>query len=167
MKIEWIEKYLTQAENFILNEELEKGLALLNSLLYDEPGYGRLHNHLGWAYMYYGDNEELAELHLKLAIRFDPEYHAPYLHLGELLNRLKRFDEAIGYMETGLAKKDANKMSILDAMGLAYESKREYGKAIKAYKAALLESMFTYYSNKLSDGIKRCRRKKMLAMFSL
>jgi tetratricopeptide (TPR) repeat protein len=166
MKIEWIEKYMAQAESFILNEEVDKGFALLDSLLYDEPGYGRLHNHLGWANMYYGD-EEVAELHLKMAIRFEPDYHAPYLHLGELLNKLKRFDEALSYLETGLIKKDANKMSLLEAIGLAYESKREYSKAIKAYKAALLESMFSYYTNKLNDGIKRCRRKKMLAMFSL
>ena len=122
MKIEWMEKYMAQAESFILNEEVDKGLALLNSLLYDEPGYGRLHNHLGWANMYYGD-EEVAELHLKMAIRFDPEYHAPYLHLGELLNKLKRFDEALSYLESGLTKSDANKMSLLEAIGVSIRIK--------------------------------------------
>jgi tetratricopeptide (TPR) repeat protein len=166
MKIEWIEKYMTQAENFILNEEVDKGLALLNSLLYDEPGYGRLHNHLGWAYMYYGSDDQNAELHLRMAILFDSEYQAPYLHIGELMNRLKRYDDALRYLEMGLTKQDANKMSLLEAIGLAYESKREYSKAIKAYKSAMLESMYSYYTNKLSEGIKRCRRKQFATMFS-
>jgi hypothetical protein len=54
MRIEWIEKLMTEAEALIVNNQVENGLELLNSLLYDEPGYGSLHNHIGWAYVLHG-----------------------------------------------------------------------------------------------------------------
>lgn len=80
MRIEWMEQYMADAERLIVNNQIEDGLVLLNNLLYDEPGYGSLHNHIGWAYMYYTTEVAKAERHLKLAIHFDAEFTAPYLH---------------------------------------------------------------------------------------
>src|SRR5689334_24137608 len=94
---EWIEKYMTEAEQLIYNNKVNEGLELMQSLLYDEPGYARLHNHLGWAYMYYTSDERNAELHLKMAIQFEPEFMASYLHIGSLYNRLARYEEALKY----------------------------------------------------------------------
>lgn len=62
MRIEWMEKYMADAERLINSNQVEEGLGLLNYLLYDEPGYGSLHNHIGWAYMYYTTEVAKAEL---------------------------------------------------------------------------------------------------------
>jgi tetratricopeptide (TPR) repeat protein len=100
-RIEWIEKYMTTAEQLIYDDQVEQGMKVLDNLLYEEPGYGSLHNHIGWACMYYTHDNVKAELHLKLAIRFDEAYAPPYLHLGILYNRLGRYSEAIECMRVG------------------------------------------------------------------
>ena len=95
MRIEWMEKYMAEAESLIYESRIKEGLALLDNLLYDEPGYGSLHNHIGWAYLYYTADVEKAELHLKMAIWFDASYAAPYLHLCSLYIRTGRYAEAL------------------------------------------------------------------------
>lgn len=165
MRIEWMEKYMADAERLICDNQIEEGLVLLNNLLYDEPGYGSLHNHLGWAYMYYTAETTKAELHLKLAIRFDAEFAAPYLHLGNLYIRMGRYTDALVNLEKGLTTKNANRVAHLEAIGHAYELKREYAKAIRAYKEALASTIGFEIGN-LTEGIKRCRKKRWVMMFS-
>jgi tetratricopeptide (TPR) repeat protein len=165
MRIEWLEKYMKEAEGLIYENKVEEGLTALDNLLYDEPGYGSLHNHLGWAYLYYTVDVEKAERHLKLAIRFESEFPAPYLHLGTLYVRLGRYAEAIDALETGMAKAGANKVAMLECIGQAYELKREYARAIKAYKQAMI-STTTAETFTLTEGIKRCRKKRLMMMFT-
>lgn len=160
-----MEKYMADAERLICDNQIEEGLVLLNNLLYDEPGYGSLHNHLGWAYMYYTAETTKAELHLKLAIRFDAEFAAPYLHLGNLYIRMGRYTDALVNLEKGLTTKNANRVAHLEAIGHAYELKREYAKAIRAYKEALASTIGFEIGN-LTEGIKRCRKKRWVMMFS-
>ncbi len=165
-RIEWIEKYMTTAEQLIYDDQVEQGLKVLDNLLYEEPGYGSLHNHIGWAYMYYTPNNVKAELHLKLAIRFDE--HAPaYLHLGALYNRLGRYSEAIECMRVGLNKPNANKYSLMSNIAQAYELSGNLRAAIKAYKEAMVTSVAGYEVNQLMEGVKRCRRKRMAMLFTL
>jgi tetratricopeptide (TPR) repeat protein len=165
MRIEWMEKHMNEAERLIYNNQLEEGLTMLTDLLYDEPGYGSLHNHIGWAYLYYTADTNRAELHLSMAIKFDGDYAAPYLHLGNLYIRTGRYNEALNCFEKGLTKANANKIAFLEGIGHAYELKGEYTKAIKAYKQATLSSLGAEINN-LSAGIKRCRKKRITLFFT-
>jgi predicted Zn-dependent protease len=167
MKLEWIEKYLKEAEQLIYANEVDRGLNLLNELLYDEPGYGQLHNYLGWAYMYYTGDSARAELHLRMAIKFDPAYHAPYQHMGQSLLRLGRSGEAVSYLETGLALSGSNASILWEGIGRAYEMQTEYRRAIAAYKRAIVASLAAHEMSTLSEGIKRCRKKRWVLFFSL
>jgi tetratricopeptide (TPR) repeat protein len=161
MKIEWIEKYLTEAEELIINNEVEHGIAILDNLLYAEPGYCDLHNYLGWAYLYYGGDAKRAELHLKMAMRFNAEYHAPYLHMATLCLREQKYNDLIKYAELGLTKPQARKVALYEIIGNAYELKGEFRKAIKAYKAASMSSMASTEMNGFTEGIKRCWKKRV------
>ncbi|MBA4053149.1 MAG: hypothetical protein C0490_00400 [Marivirga sp.] len=165
MRIEWMEKFMTEAEALLVNNQIENGLELLNNLLYEEPGYGSLHNHIGWAYMYYTADVLKAERHLKLAIHFDAGFMAPFLHLGNLYIRMARYNEALQYFEKGLTKQNANRVAFLEGMAHAYELKREYAKAIKTYKEALVSTV-GFESGNLVEGIKRCRKKRWVMMFN-
>ena len=165
MRIEWMEKYMADAERLIYSNQIEEGLLMLNDLLYDEPGYGSLHNHIGWAYMYYTQDVEKAERHLKLAIYFDASFAAPYLHLGNLYIRLGRYSEVVTSLEAGLTKETANRAAFLEGIAQAYEGKREYVKAIKAYKDAYASAVGFDNAN-LTAGIARCRKKRWVMMFS-
>jgi tetratricopeptide (TPR) repeat protein len=166
MKIEWLEKYMKEADGLIYENKVEEALTALGNLLYHEPGYGRLHNHLGWAYLYYTEDVEKAERHLKLAIRFEPEFAPPYLHLGTLYIRMARYAEAITVLEVGMKLAGANKVAMLECAAQAYELKREYARAIKAYKEAMMSTTGAE-TVALTQGIQRCRKKRLMMMFTL
>lgn len=165
MRIEWMEKYMSDAERLIYNNQVEEGLSLLTSLLYDEPGYGSLHNHIGWAYMYYTADVEKAERHLKLSIHFDPTFAAPYLHLGNLYIRTGRYANALSTLTEGLTKQNANRVAFFEGIAHVHELKRDYAAAIKAYKEALASSVGFETAN-FTEGIKRCRKKRWVMMFN-
>jgi tetratricopeptide (TPR) repeat protein len=164
-RIEWIEKYLVEAEKLIYENRIEEGFRIMNDLLYEEPGYGSLHNHLGWAYMYYSSADARAELHLKMAIRFNTEFAAAYQHLGTLLIRLGRYDEALEYLEKGIALYSANRTTFLEKIASAYELKKDYTKAIRKYKEALA-STAGFDAATFTEAIKRCRKKRWVLMFT-
>jgi tetratricopeptide (TPR) repeat protein len=158
---------MSDAERLIYNNELTKALEMLNGLLYEEPGYGSLHNHIGWAYLYYTTETAKAELHFKMAIRFDAEFAAPFLHMGNLCVRMGRYSEAIAYLEKGLLLPSANRVALLETMAHAYELKSEYSKAIGFYKKAMLASMAEHEMTNLQAGIKRCRKKRFAFLFTI
>jgi tetratricopeptide (TPR) repeat protein len=165
MRIEWMEKYMADAERLIYSNQIEEGLMMLDNLLYDEPGYGSLHNHIGWAYMYYTADAEKAERHLKLAIYFDAQFAAPYLHLGNLYIRMGRYSDALANLEKGLTKQNANRVAFIESIAHVYELKRDYSKAIKSYKEALASSV-GFDTTNFTAGIKRCWKKRWVMMFS-
>lgn len=165
-KIEWLETYLNEAEIMITEGNIKDGLALLQNLLYEEPGYAALHNHLGWAYLYFMADESKAEAHWKWAVKFDPELAPPYLHLGNFYLQKGRYADAAAYLERGLEKPDANRMVLLEHLAHVYELRSAYGKAIATYKAALT-SCVGCQSDALLEGIKRCRKKKWALLFGV
>lgn len=165
-KIEWLEAYLNEAETLITDGSVQDGLALLQNLLYEEPGYGALHNHLGWAYLYYLCEESKAEAHWKWAVQFDSELAAPYLHLGSYYRKKGKYAEAVKYLEQGLSKPDANRVALLEDLAHVHELRGQYSKAVETYKAALA-SCVGYQSEALMEGIKRCRKKRWALMFGM
>lgn len=161
-----IEDYMSQAEAMLYEGRVTEGLTALNSLLFDEPGYGSLHNHLGWAYMYYGNDAARAELHFKMAMKFAGEFAPPYLHMGNLLNRAGRYSEAVEIFAQGLTKPEANRVALFEGLAYAFELQGEYRKAIGAYKEAARATALDFEVDRLLKGVKRCRRKKISLLFS-
>jgi tetratricopeptide (TPR) repeat protein len=134
--------------------------------LYEEPGYGNLHNYLGWAYLYFTPDVTRAQLHFRMAMHFAGEYAPPYLHMGNLMNRAGRYTEAVAYFRAGLAKPEANLTALYEGMAYAYEVKGEYREAVKAYKEAAMASAVDFEVDRLLKGVSRCRRKRIAMMFS-
>jgi tetratricopeptide (TPR) repeat protein len=159
-KIKWIEEYLEEALRLACDEGHEPALTLLDKLLYEEPGYGRLHNVLGKVYLYYAEEIASAEKHFRMAIRFDPTLADTYIHLGRLLCEEERHDEAIEVYTKGLNAKQASKSGLLFGAGKAYELKKKYKKAIAHYKDALSHSAELWNCMALEESIKRCKRKE-------
>ena len=164
VRIEWMEGYMADAERLITDNRVDEGLTILQNLLYDEPGYGSLHNHLGWAYMYHTPDSEKAELHFTMAMRFDASYAPPYLHLGNLYNRTGRYTAAIEQFTRGLSAVGANRVALYEGLALAHEMRKEFRAAIKSYKEAIAGSAGMEF-NHLREGIKRCRSKRWVMLF--
>jgi tetratricopeptide (TPR) repeat protein len=158
-KIKWIEEYLEEAKRLVCDEGHEPALKLLEKLLYDEPGYGRLHHVLGNIYFYYAEEINKAEKHLRFAIQFDPEFAEPYVDLGKMLYNEERLDEAIEIYTKGLDASRADKTALFSGAAKAYELKRKYSKAIRHYKEALGHSAELWNCIILEESIKRCKRK--------
>jgi tetratricopeptide (TPR) repeat protein len=159
-KIKWIEEYLEQALQVAWMEGHERAINLLDRLLYEEPGYGRLHYTLGFIYLRYAEETKQAEDHLRMAIKFCPEYAESYNLLAEVLKQDERHDETIEICVKGLGAKKANKSLLLENVGNAWELKQKYGKAIKSYRDALSHSAELWNCKILEESIKRCKRKQ-------
>ena len=159
-KIKWIDEYLEQALEVAWMEGYERALNLLDRLLYEEPGYSRLHYTLGFIYLRHADESKQAERHFRMAIKFCPEYAESYNLLAEVLKQDERHDETIEICTKGLKAKKANKSLLLENMGNAWELKQKYGKAIKSYRDALNHSAELWNCKVLEESIKRCKRKQ-------
>lgn len=157
---------MAAAERMITDGQVTEGLEVLTNLLYEEPGYGSLHNHLGWAYMYYANDDMRAELHFRMAIRFAAGFAPPYLHMGTLLNRTGRYKEAVEYFREGLTKQYAISTALYEGIALAYEVLGEYRLAVKAYQSAAIAATVDYEVDKFLKGARRCRRKRIVLFFS-
>lgn len=162
----WMEAIMKDAEVMIMEGRVQEGIRVLTELLYDEPGYASLHNHLGWAYMYYAQDDAKAEVHLRTAIRFESEFAPPYLHLGYLLSRKGERGEAIKFLREGLTKAGANRAALREGIAQAYELIGEYKLATREYKLAATESVVDFEVDRMLNGAKRCRRKRFAMMFS-
>jgi tetratricopeptide (TPR) repeat protein len=159
-KIKWNDEYIEEANRLVYNEEHEQALKILNNILFEEPGYARLHHTIGCIYFYQAEETKKAEQHFRLAIRFDPEFAEPYGDLGQLLSDDERLDEAIHIYTQGMNAKKANKTQLLSSTAKAYELKKKYTKAIKHYKEALGHSAELWNCLTLEESIKRCKRKQ-------
>lgn len=159
-KIKWIEEYLEEALRLAWQEGHEPALRLLDRLLYEEPGYGRLHHTLGVIYFEYADEMQKAETHFRLAIKFTPAFADAYWFLGTLLYREERMKEAIETFDAGLKAKHANKSLMYGNIAKAYELEQKFGKAIQYYRKALGHSAELWNCIVLEESIKRCKRKR-------
>lgn len=162
----WMESYLTTAEQMMFDGRVEEGLNVLNNLLYEEPGYARLHNVIGWACMYHVQDARRAEMHFRTAMCFAPDYAPPYLHMGNLLSQAGRYAEAIDYLRAGLSKPEAIRPSLLEAIAQVHELQGEYRLATRAYKEAAMSSVVDFEVDRMLRAAGRCRRKRFALMFS-
>lgn len=159
-KIKWIDEYLEYALETAWMESADCAIKLLDRLLYEEPGYGRLHYTLGLIYWKYAEETEPAEMHFRMAIRFNPELAETYTALAEILTQDERHDETIEICTSGLKVKKANKAQLHENVGNAWELKQKYNKAIKSYRSALRHSAKLWDCKVLEESIKRCKKKQ-------
>ena len=159
-KIKWLEEYLDHALEVAWMEGSDRALRLLDRLLYEEPGYGRLHYVLGVVYYRYADEPVLAEKYFRFAIKFNPELTDAYHLLVEILRNDERFDEVILVCRQGLKVRKADKALLLENQGNAWELKQKYRRAIRTYRKALRSSAELWRCRMLEENIKRCKRKQ-------
>jgi len=165
MYVEYIETLLEEANRAIEAREYKTAERLMQNALYDEPGYAKLHNNLGWLYQYCIENKSKAEIHLKYAIRFDPKIDAAYYNLTDLYLESRKYSELKEVMEDALKLDGSNKELVYQNLAKVYEASHQFTKAIKYYRMALYETIDSYDAGELKRSIKRCRYKKFKRLF--
>jgi len=95
------------------------------------------HTFLGWTLHSEGQLEQAIE-ECKKAIQLDPDFGNPYNDIGAYLVELKRYDEAIPWLQRALeAKRYESRHFPHYNLGRAYEAKDMYRRAREHYEAAL------------------------------
>src|SRR5713226_3878822 len=99
---------------------------------------------LGWTYHFQGRLEE-AIAECKRAIEIDPDFGNPYNDIGAYLIEMRRFDEAIPWLERATeAKRYDPRHYPYYNLGRAYLAKEMYSRARESFHTALsLEPRYT------------------------
>ena len=95
--IERAQELFQQAYAAQMNGELDRAVELYKSSLEIHPT-AEAHTFLGWAYHFQGKVQEAID-ECKRAIEVDPDFGNPYNDIGAYLISLKRYDEAIPWLE--------------------------------------------------------------------
>lgn len=78
-----------------------------------------------------------ALMHWERAIEIYPDHYSPYNNIGIVYTRVyKQYDTALTYFDKALERKPDDPM-VLFNMGMAYEGKTEYARAIDSYQKSL------------------------------
>ena|ERR1700680_4584569 len=102
------------------------------------------HTFLGWTFHFQGKIQE-AIAECKRAIEVDPEFGNPYNDIGAYLIELKRFDEAIPWLERAITAKryDPRHFPYCN-LGRVYLAKGEFNRARRLFQQALeIEPRYT------------------------
>jgi len=165
MTAQLLRRYILDAEEAIDRQEWLEAEQILKEALEEEPVFGMAHNHLGWLYMYHLDDYGLAEMHLRLALKYAPKHRAPYIHMAQALlekGDLKGLEALLLAAENVPA---VTKSFLYAQHGKCFEIKGRLGKAVRTYKRALQHSLDEHEITSLRNDIKRCRKKRWLLMF--
>lgn len=160
MEDHYLDSEFDRADELIAQDLIEEGKAVLNSILEEDPKYGKAHNHLGWIYKTKENNSRNAEKHYQQALELVPEYGATYLNYSYLLSEEKRYSELENLLQKAESVKDVNRSNLLREWGYFYEDTKNFDKAIEKYK----EYALTLYDNalieKAKEAILRCKQKQ-------
>jgi Tfp pilus assembly protein PilF len=157
---ESIEQLIRIAEDCIMDGNCEQGKRLLESALYDEPGYPKLHFTLGWMYQYYQENRSMAIRYYELAIHFDNEYEDAYRNLSYLYFSERMYPQANELLSKALCVNEMDKSFVYDRLGYIAEKQGNFPQAIKYYRHALEVCMDNEDMVELKKNIKRTRFKR-------
>ncbi|MDH5602894.1 MAG: O-linked GlcNAc transferase [Cyclobacteriaceae bacterium] len=162
MTAQLLQQYILHAEEAFDRQEWLEAEQILKEALAEEPTFGMAHNHLGWLYIYYLCDYSLAEMHLRLALKYAPRHRAPYLHMAHVLfesGNLKELEALLLVAESVTAVPrsflHAHHAKINEVSG-------RYQKAIARYKLAIRWSTDETEIATLRSDIKRCRKKQWM-----
>lgn len=156
------ENLFFEADEMIDDNQIIEAKERLYHLLEEFPDYGRAHNHLGWLYNLKFNNYPKAKRHLKLAMKFAPDYQAAYSNYAYLLIDMNLYDEMITFGKTVINNTVIDKSTIYNKMGQAYELKMELMEAHKYYKLAVQETLNNKTLDSIYASINRVKRKMTL-----
>jgi len=148
-----------RADELIKENKISEAMVLLQSIILEEPSFGKAHNHIGWIYETKLGEHTKAELHYKQAMKCEPTYHASYVNFSYLLSGQNRFEELKKHLDHCLTVHTISKPTIYNEYGIMYELQGNNKEAVKAFKKAKqycldIKAMETY-----DISIQRCIKK--------
>ncbi len=134
---------LQEAYQAQMEGDYDRAVELYENSIRSQPT-AEAYTFLGWTYHFQGKMEEAIE-QCKKAIALDPEFGNPYNDIGAYLIEMRRYDEAISWLERAIeAKRYEPRHFPHFNLGRAFLAKEMYGKARSCFQAALrIEPRYT------------------------
>ncbi len=154
-----LEANFLKADDLIRENKISDAIEVLESIIFEEPNFGKAHNHLGWIYETKIQDARKAELHYKQAIKSDPLYTASYINYSYLLSNQNRFDELKNHLEKAILVPGINKATVYNEFGIMYELQGNYKEAVVAFKKAIQHCLDTKIIETYKGNITRCKQK--------
>ncbi len=139
----------------------------LLDVLDQEPGFGRAHHLIGCLYFYVLDDHGKAARHMKLAVKFAPDYPAAFINYARVLNYLNRQHELLELISEGLLVEGINKCVLLVEKGKSFELNGNFKEALRCYYEAERFAVHYQETEMVSFAISRLRKKKLRPLKSL
>lgn len=153
------EEYILKAKDHIDSWDYIQAKRLLIELLEDQPDHGRAHQLLGWIYASQLNQYDMAEIHFKMAIQFEPYHATTYSDYIYLLKMTSRYKEMIKFAERAEKIEGVNLAYIQRYKAEAFEMLRDYNNAISTYREAMINALDDEMISSCQYGIERIARK--------
>ena len=154
-----LETKFLRADELISEKRISEAIEMLESIIYEEPNFGKAHNHLGWIYETQIQSSKKAEIHYKQAIKSDPDYKASYINYAYLLSSQNRFEELKQHLDKSINVVGINKVSIYNEYGIMYELQGNFKEAINYFKFAIQHCLDSKTIETHKMSIERCKSK--------
>ena len=154
-----LETNFLKADELIIENKISEAIEMLESIIYEEPSFGKAHNHLGWIYETKLQDSKKAELHYKQAIKSGPAYTASYINYSYLLSNQNRFEELKSHLDKALLVLGINKVTIYNEYGILYELQGKYKEAVIHFKKAIQYCLDVKVIETFKANIARCKSK--------
>ena len=137
-RLEQASRLFHEAYRKQMNQELDEAVELYQKSIECFPT-AEAHTFLGWTYSFMGRLDDAIAECLK-AIQTDPTFGNPYNDIGAYLLQRGEIDEAIPWFERALEAPRYESYCFPHMnLGRAYESRRDWQRAIQEYGLALRE----------------------------
>lgn len=155
-----LEELLNQANLDIKDGYYEGASDKLESIINEDPNFGKAYNHLGYLYEVKFKDYEKGETLYKLALEKSPNYPAVYYNYAVLLSTLGKYDELKMLLDKALSVPGITKATIYNEYAIMYEQQGDFDKAIEYYREAGKSTLSTDVLNRAKSSIERCKLKK-------
>lgn len=156
------EELFYEADLDIKDGRFETAVHKLESIISENPRFGKAYNHLGWLYETKFKNYNLAERYYKLALENAPNYVAGYTNYAILLSTLNKFDELKVHLDKAREVPGIDKATIFNEYGIMYEQQGQFKVAIDYYRDCAKRTLNKDTMNRALDSIERCKTKMKL-----
>ncbi len=139
------------------NDEFDKAEEILEVFYEKNPDDTSVCNDLGYLYADRGKKLDQAYEMIKKAMEAEPENHAYLDSMGWILYRMKKYDEAITYLEKAVEGSEEGDTVLWDHLGDCYQAIDKTEKAKEAWSNALKQEQAAKYPDE--DMITKLKEK--------
>ncbi len=159
MTLDDLQELFEDADKKIEDGLFTKAKNILETIVEEDPSFGKAHNHLGWLKEHKYNDLVMAEKHYQLAIQFDSYYSPTYFNYVYLLRKQDRYEEALVILQKSVKIPTVYKPDLHNEFGYTLELQEQYEPAIIAYQVAIRSCLDSDKIEVLEKDIQRCKKK--------